>query len=144
MTQQLLSKNSAERPGLVVPIATLAFTFALVFLACGALSFSGRMSMHAGAQLLGSGLEVMGSTPYFLYAIALTLSAWGLLRAHNWARRLMIIVCGAGIVLTVPHISSAVMDERWLAMSGDGAQILIRVAVASYLFREAEWFRANP
>ena len=100
--------------------------------------------MHAGAQLLGSGLEVMGPTPYFLYAIALTLGAWGLLRAHNWARQLMIIVCGAGVVLTVPHISSAVMDERWLAMSGDGAQILIRVAVASYLFREAEWFRTNP
>ncbi len=98
------------------------------------------MSMSLGVQLLGSGLEVMGPAPYFLYAIALVVGGWGLLRGKNWARRWIIVVSAVGVVLLVPHISSAVIDERWIAMSVDGTQILIRVAIASYLLREAEWF----
>jgi hypothetical protein len=50
------------------------------------------------------------------------------------------VICAVGVVLLVPHISSAVIDERWFAMSVDGVQILLRVAIASYLLREAEWF----
>ena len=96
--------------------------------------------MRLGAQLLGSGLEVMGPTPYFLYALLLAFSAWGVWRAKNLARRLLILICGIGVVLIVPRISSAVVDERWVAMSIDGLQILVRVAIASYLLREAEWF----
>jgi hypothetical protein len=140
MTQQLLSPKKRQRPGLIVPIAVLAFAYALVLCACGGLSFAGRMSMRVAAQLLGSGLEVMGPAPYFLYAVALLLGTWGLLRAKNWGRRLLIVVCAVGVVLLVPHISSAVMDERYATMSFDGVQILVRVAIASYLFREAEWF----
>lgn len=96
--------------------------------------------MRISVQLLGSGLEVMGPAPFFLYAILLVAGAWGMLRARNWGRRLMIVICAVGVVLLVPHISSAVIDERWLAMSLDGLQILLRVAIASYLLREAEWF----
>ncbi len=99
------------------------------------------MPLRAGAQLLGSGLEVMGPTPYFLYAIALVLGGAGLLRAKHWGRRLIIVVCALGVFLLVPHISSAVMDERYAAMSLDGLQILLRVAIASYLWRETEWFQ---
>ena len=76
--------------------------------------------MRVGAQLLGSGLEVMGPAPYFIYAIALALGAFGLWRAKNWGRRLLIVACAFGVFLLVPHISSAVMDERYLAMSLDG------------------------
>jgi hypothetical protein len=118
----------------------VATAYAIFLAICGVLSITGRMSMHLGAQLLGSGLEVMGPTPYFLYAIDLLLAAWGLLGRKNWGRRLMIVICAVGVALTVPHISSAVMDERWIAMILDGVQILVRVAIASYLFREAEWF----
>jgi hypothetical protein len=142
MTQQLLQQDPRERPALIAPIALIAFAYAIVLLVGGALSIAGRMSLHLGAESLGSGLEVMGPPPYFLYAIALATGASGLSRAKNWARRVIIVLCAAGVFLTVPHISSAVMDERWLAMSFDGLQILLRVAVASYLLREAQWFRS--
>jgi hypothetical protein len=141
MTQQLLQQEPRERPALIVPIAFTAFAYATVLCVCGVLSIAGRMSLHLGAELLGSGLEVMGPAPYFFYAIALVVGASGLLRAKNWGRRVIIALCAVGVFLTVPHISSAVMDERWLAMSFDGLQILLRVAVASYLLREAEWFQ---
>lgn len=140
MTQQLLSNEARERPALIAPIAWLAFVYALVLCVCGVLNFLGNMPMRISVQLLGSGLEVMGPTPFFLYAIVLATAGGGLLRAKNWGRRLMIVVCAVGVVLLVPHISSAVIDERWFAMSVDGAQILLRVAIASYLLREAEWF----
>ena len=129
---------------LIVPIAILAFAFAVVLCGCGVLSTAGRMSMHVGAQLLGSGLEVMGPMPFFLYSITFGAGGFGLLRRQNWARLLIVIVCGAGIVFLAPHISSAVMDERYAAMSWDGLQILLRVAIASYLWREREWFVRRP
>ena len=141
MTQRLLTAAKHERPALIAPIALLAGTYAAVLCVCGVLVLVGRMWMRAGAQLLGSGLEVMGPAPYFLYAVALSFAAWGIWSAKNWARRLLIVTCGIGVVLVVPHISSAVVDERWSAMSFDGIQILVRVAIASYLLREAEWFR---
>lgn len=141
MTQPLFATHEQERPALIVPIAILAFAYALLLFISGVLSIAGSMSFRLGAQLLGSGLEVMGPTPYFLYAAIVAFSAWGLLRARNWARRLMIAICAAGVFLLVPHISSAVIDERYMAMSLDGAQILLRVAIASYLWREGEWFR---
>lgn len=140
MTQQLLSTAPRERPSLLAPVAYLAIAYALFLATCGVLSIAGRMSMRLGAQLLGSGLEVMGPTPYFLYAFALLLTAWGLLRRRNWGRRLMIVICAVGVALAVPHISSAVIDQRYVAMSIDGLQILVRVAIATYLLREAEWF----
>jgi hypothetical protein len=141
MTQQLLSTEKHDPPALIVPIAILAFAYALALFVCGGLSFAGLMSIRIGSQLLGSGLETMGPVPYFLYALALGASAWGLVRASNWGRRVLIVVCAGGVILLVPHISSAVMDERYLAMSLDGAQILVRVAIASYLWREGEWFQ---
>lgn len=142
MTQQLLSTEKRDPPALVVPIAILAFAYALTLVVCGGLSFAGLMSMRIGSQFLGSGLETMGPVPYFLYALALGLGAWGLVRGNNWGRRLLIVACAAGVILLVPHISSAVMDERYQAMSLDGTQILVRVAIASYLWREGEWFSA--
>ena len=126
---------------MVIPIAMTALIYAALLCVCGLMSLFGRMSMRLGAQVLGSGLEVMGPTPYFLEALLFMLSTWGVLRRRKWGRRLLILLCGIGIVLIVPHISSAVVDERWIAMSVDGVQILVRVAAASYLFREAEWFR---
>ncbi len=140
MTQQLLTVDEPQRPALIVPVAILALACTLVYVVGGLLSLAGRMSMHVGAQLLGTGLEVMGPAPYFLYAIALGSGGVGLMRRQNWARLLVIVVCGAGIVFLVPHISSAVIDERYTAMSWDGLQILVRVAIASYLWREREWF----
>ena len=140
MTQPLLSSDVRERPALIAPIAALAMGYALLLCVSGVLSVMGRMSMRVGAQLVGSGLEVMGPAPYFLYALALALGAWGLWGAKNWGRRLLIGLCALGVFLLTPHISSAVMDERYLAMSLDGVQILARVAVASYLWREGEWF----
>ncbi len=140
MTSILHSENR-ERPALIVPIAVMAFAYASVVCVCGVLSLLGQMPMRFGVQLIGSGLEVMGPVPYFLIAFLFASVAWGLLRARQWARRLMILACGVGVVLLVIPISSAVMDERWLAMSADGAQILLRVAIASYLLREVEWVR---
>lgn len=125
---------------MIVPIAIVALVYAMLLCVCGVLSIVGQMSMAVGAQLLGSGLEVMGPTPYFIYAVALGVGAWGTWKARNWGRRLFILICGIGVVLLVPHISSAVVDERWVAMALDGLQILVRVAIASYLLREAEWF----
>lgn len=143
MTQQLLSNEERERPALIVPITLCTFLYSTILLGCGVLSLAGNMSMRLGAQLLGGGLEVMGPVPYFIFSIAFAAGAWGLLRTKNWARRLMIVLCTLGVVLLVPHISSAVVDERWIAMSVDGLQILTRVAIASYLWREAEWFESR-
>ena len=140
MTQQLLSRDVRERPALIVPIAWLAFAYALLLCVCGGLEIAGLMPMRVSVQLLGSGLEVMGPAPFFLYALLLVAGGVGLLRAKNWGRRLMIAISAAGVVLLVPHISSAVIDERWFAMSVDGVQILLQVAVASYLLRESGWF----
>ena len=141
MTQVLLTNVKHERPALIAPIVVLAFAYAVLLCVCGVLSILGQMSMRVGAQLLGSGLEVMGPTPYLIYSVALGVGGWGTMRARNWARRLLILICSIGVVLLVPHISSAVVDERWAAMALDGLQILVRVAIASYLLREAEWFR---
>lgn len=143
MTQQLLSTEKHDPPALMVPIAILAFAYALTLLVCGGFSFAGLMSMRVGSQLLGSGMETMGPAPYFIYALAVGVGAWGLMRGKNWGRRLLIVVCAGGVILLVPHISSAVMDERYPAMSLDGTQILVRVAIASYLWREGEWFSAT-
>ena len=96
--------------------------------------------MRAAVPILGNGLELMGPTPYFLYAIAAGGGGIGLLRRQNWARLLLVILSALGVFLLVPHISSAVIDERYVAMCWDGLQILVRVAIASYLWRERQWF----
>ncbi|ABF39036.1 hypothetical protein Acid345_0031 [Candidatus Koribacter versatilis Ellin345] len=140
MTQQLLTSENVERPVLILPIAIVCFSFAAVLCICGVLSLIGSMSLRLAAQLLGSGLEVMGPTPFFLYTIALCAGGTGLLLRQNWARLLTVILCAVGILFVVPHISSAVVDERYAAMSLDGVQILVRMAIASYLWREREWF----
>jgi len=140
MPQQLLTSDEVQRPALIAPIAIVCFGFGIVLCTSGVLSLIGRMPMHAGAQLIGSGLEIMGPIPYFLYTIAFAAGGLGLLQRQNWARLLIVVTCAVGILFLVPNISSAVIDERYAAMSLDGLQILVRVAIASYLWREKEWF----
>ncbi len=140
MTQMLLTTDPRERPALILPIAVFALLYALILCGCGVLSVLGRMPLRLGAQLIGDALVVMGPSPYFLYAIAFAGGGWGLLRRQSWARLLIVFLCAIGIFFLVPHISSAVVDERYAAMSLDGLQILARVAIASFLWREKEWF----
>lgn len=140
--QQLLHATERERPRLLTPIAVAAWIYAVGLCACGIANLAHYMSLRLGAVLLGSGLEVMGPAPYFFYALAVALGGWGMMRGKNWGRYWLIVICAGGVVFIVPHISSAVIDERWWAMGVDGAQIVVRVAIATYLWREAEWFRS--
>jgi hypothetical protein len=71
----------------------------------------GTISMSAGTDLLG-GLETAGPYMFLLIAVVAAAIGSGILRLHNWARRLAILVAMLGMVSLLPPVSSAVVDLR--------------------------------
>lgn len=134
-----------DRPAGIAAIVALCVVVALMSLAFAALIVTDRVSLAAGAFLLGGGLEQLGPIVFLLYALILLLLALALWNRWPWARRAAILVAAIGIAMAVPAISSAVMDSRLLAIAREGAQIIVRVMVVFYLSQEPvkDWF-ARP
>ena len=95
----------------------------------------GAVSMSAGADLLG-GLEVAGPYMFLLMAVVGLAIGVGLLRLHNWARRLAILAALLGMVLLLPTVSSAVLDFRIAPLVWGGLGVMVRAMIVWYLYQQ--------
>jgi multidrug transporter EmrE-like cation transporter len=95
----------------------------------------GTVSISAGADLLG-GLEVAGPYMFLLIALVATAIGVGLLRIHNWARRLAIVTALLGMVLLLPAVSSAVFDFRIAKLVWGGLGVMVRAMIVWYLYQQ--------
>jgi hypothetical protein len=125
-----------ERPTGVIAVAALYFTVAayLAVLAALMLCAPGRVSMRMGAAFLG-GLELAGPLAFLFAAVVAALTAWGLLRLNNWARRAAALLALIGIVFLVQPVSSAVISFNPVALFWGGLGVMVRVMVAWYLYQ---------
>ena len=125
------------RPIGVSLIATLFLLTAAYLIAVGAVMLlsPGTVSMSAGADLLG-GLEVAGPYMFLLIAVVATAIGAGLLRLHNWARRLAILTALIGMVLLLPAVSSAVLDFRITKLVWGGLGVMVRAMIVWYLYQQ--------
>lgn len=130
------------RPAGVTAIVALCIVTALTSLAFALLIATGRISLSAGAFLLGGGIEQLGSIAFLLYAALLLVLAIALWRRVRFARQATVFVAIIGIAMAVPAISSAVMDSRVFAIAREGLQIIVRVMIVFYLTQKPvkEWF----
>jgi len=132
-----------HRPLGISAIATVFFLAAGFLAVTGAVMLGrpGVVSMALGAPLL-NGLETAGPFMFLLVGIALAFTGWGLLRLHNWARRLALVVLVAGIVMLVPAFSAEAVDLRPSLIWG-GLGIIVRSALLWYLWQASvsEQFR---
>ncbi len=76
------------------------------------------------------GLELAGPYMALLFATGYALVGWGLLRLHNWARWLAMLVMVLGVASLVPRIS---MAELGVPLLWYGLQIALYVAAGWYL-----------
>lgn len=131
-----------DRPAGITAIVALCVVVGFTSLAFAVSIVTGRAPLSAGAFLLEGGLEQLGPIAFLLYAMLLLVLAFALWRRWRWARRATIVVAVIGVAMAVPAISSAVMDSRFLAITREGAQIVVRVMVVFYLSQEPvkEWF----
>jgi hypothetical protein len=127
---------SRERPTIVTAIAGVFLLSAVYLLAVGLtmLTRPGLISMAAGADLL-SGLETAGPYMFLLASAAGIAVGIGLLRLHNWARRVAVLVALIGIVLLVPRMSGAVVALRITTLAWSGLGIIIRAVIAFNLYQ---------
>ena len=123
----------------IVAICGLVAAVSLVY---AGLLLAGRIPLSAGAFLVGGGIEQLGPVAFLLYGLILVVLAWALWWRWKGARRVVIFLAAIGIALAVPTISSAVVDERGLAIAREGVQIMVRVIAIYYLSQEPvkEWF----
>ena len=96
---------------------------------------SGTISMSSGTDLLG-GLEVAGPYMFLLIALVGAAIGGGLLRLHNWARRLAILTAILGMVLLLPSVSSAVLDFRIAKLVWGGLGVMVRAMIVWYLYQQ--------
>jgi len=124
------------RPIGVSMIATLFLLAAAYLIVIGTVMLlsPGTVSMSSGADLLG-GLEVAGPYMFLLVAVAATAIGVGLLRLHNWARRLAIVTALLGMVLLLPAVSSAVLDFRIAKLVWGGLGVMVRAMIVWYLYQ---------
>ena len=124
------------RPIGVSLIATLFLVTATYLIVVGAVMLlsPGSVSMSSGADLLG-GLEVAGPYMFWLVAVVATTIGMGLLRLHNWARRLAILTALLGMVLLLPSVSSAVLDFRIAQLIWGGLGVMVRAMIVWYLYQ---------
>jgi len=103
----------------------------------------GTVSMALGAPLL-NGLELAGPYMFLLVGGLGGLIGWGLWRRNNWARRTAIFAALAGMVMTLPALSVAVMDSS-LGTIVPGLGVLVRMLLVWYLYQApvTEWFAAQ-
>jgi multidrug transporter EmrE-like cation transporter len=125
------------RPIGVNLIAILFLLTAAYLIVVGAVMLlrPGTISMSAGADLLG-GLEVAGPYMFLLIAVVATAIGVGLLRLHNWARRLGILAALFGMVLLLPAVSSAVLDFRIAKLVWGGLGVMVRAMIVWYLYQQ--------
>ena len=135
------------RPIGVSLIATLFLVTATYLIVVGAVMLlsPGSVSMSSGADLLG-GLEVAGPYMFWLVAVVATAIGVGLLRLHNWARRLAILAALLGMVLLLPSVSSAVLDFRITQLIWGGLGVMVRAMIVWYLYQPPlkEGFNREP
>jgi cell division protein FtsW (lipid II flippase) len=135
------------RPIGVSLIATLFLVTATYLIVVGAVMLlsPGSVSMSSGADLLG-GLEVAGPYMFWLVAVVATAIGVGLLRLHNWARRLAILAALLGMVLLLPSVSSAVLDFRITQLIWGGLGVMVRAMIVWYLYQPPlkEAFNREP
>jgi hypothetical protein len=127
---------SRERPRIVTAIAIL-FLLSAVYLSAVGLTMLIRpdlISMAVGAVLLG-GLETAGPYMFLLAGATGIAVAIGLLRLHNWARRVAALLALIGIVLLIPRLSGAVIALRMPTLAWSGLEIIIRVVVVFSLYQ---------
>jgi multidrug transporter EmrE-like cation transporter len=124
------------RPVGVNLIAILFLSTAAYLILVGAVMLlrPGTISMSSGADLLG-GLEVAGPYMFLLIAVVATAIGVGLLRLHNWARRLAILTALFGMVLLLPEVSSAVLDFRIAKLVWGGLGVMVRAMIVWYLYQ---------
>lgn len=125
-----------ERPGGVTAIAVLFFAVSAYLGALGALMLfaPGTVGMRMGAPFLG-GFELAGPFAFLLAGTVAALTAWGLLRLNNWARRAGALLALIGIIFLVPAVSSAVISFNPLALFLGALGVIVRVMVAWYLYQ---------
>jgi len=134
-----------ERPrGVVAIVAVCALLSAISFVFVPLL-LAGRIPLSAGAILLGGGMEQLGPLAFLLYGAIVGVLGVALWQRWKGVRRVAIVVAVAGIALTIPSISSAVVDGRVLAIVREGLQIIARVLVIFCLTQEPvkEWFTSR-
>ena len=139
------NEQTQERPRGVIAIVAICSLLAAIALVYAGLFLAGRIPLSSGAFLLGGGIEQLGPMAFLLYAVVLALLSVALWRRWNGARRAAIVFAAVGIAIAVPAVSSAVVDERGLAIAREGLQIMVRVVAIYYLNQEPvrEWF-AQP
>ena len=124
------------RPIGVSLIAILFLLIAAYLIVAGALMlFSpGTISVSSGADLLG-GLEVAGPYMFLLVAVVGAAVGMGLMRLHNWARRLAILAALLGMASLLPSVSSAVLDFRIAQLVWGGLGVMVRAMMVWYLYQ---------
>jgi hypothetical protein len=144
MRSLISPQKGSDRPAGVVAVAALCALTGTASLILAVLLILQAVPLSYGSVLLQAGLEQSGPISFLLYGAATLGLAWGLWMRRSWARRLTVLLAGAGVVLAVPAISSAVVDGRVSSMVRQGLQIMVRVAVIYYLTQEPvrEWFAA--
>lgn len=75
------------------------------------------------------GLELAGPLMMLLFGLGYALVGWGLIRLHNWARVVVILLMILSVASLVPNIS---MAELGLPLFWYGLQIALRAALAFY------------
>jgi hypothetical protein len=131
-----------ERPASVTVIAALFFLVAAYLAAIGIIEFvvPGSLSMALGAGIT-YGRELSGPQTALSVGAGWALVGWGLYRLRNWARWCAILIMVIGIAGSVPAVSAAARDLTWRFWFY-GAQIMVRVVIAWYMFASPELVEA--
>lgn len=136
--------NSARKPLTGVIAIAAVFWLAgayLLLLGLVMLISPGTISMALGAPLL-NGLELAGPYMFLLVGVLSGLVGLGLWRRNNWARRIALFAALAGLAMTLPGLSVAVMNFRIGTFLLPGLGVLVRMLIAWYLYQVpvTEWF----
>lgn len=101
----------------------------------------GAISMALGAPLL-NGLELSGPYMFLLIGVVSGMIGWGLWQRNNWARRVAIFAALAGLAITLPTLSVAVMNFRIGGFVLPALGVLLRMLIVWYLYQApvTEWF----
>jgi hypothetical protein len=123
-------------------IAVLFFLVAGYLAAIGIIEFvvPGSLSMALGAGIT-YGRELSGPQTALSVGAGWALIGWGLYRLRNWARWCAILIMVIGIAGSVPAVSAAARDLTWRFWFY-GAQIMVRVVIAWYMFASPELVEA--
>ncbi len=124
------------RPRGVTAIAFIFFLASGYLLVIGLILLfkPGTVSLMSGSSLLG-GLELAGPYMFLLMTAVGATIGLGLLRLHNWARRVTTIAAVLGIVWLVPTVSAAATGSPSIALLWSGLGIMVRAAIVWYLYQ---------